>query len=464
MAEVEIRPQPKQEIFLSTPADIAIYGGGAGGGKTWALLLEQLRNIENKEFGSVIFRRTYPQITNQGGLWDKSMAMFPLLNAKPRLSDLSWEFPSGAKVKFAHIQFDTNVLDWQGSEIPLICFDELTHFSDYQFFYMLSRNRSMCGVKPYIRATCNPDADSWVAKLIEWWIDQETGYAIPERGGIIRYFSRIDGVIRWGDSEQELKDKYGLDTSIKSFTFVPALLSDNPALTRADPGYYANLKSLPFVEQEQLLGGNWKVRPEAGKVFNRNWFEIVDTIPDGGIECRGWDFSATEKKLKGDDPDYTAGVKILKVCMYYYITDCIEERRSPADVNKLQVDITRNDEMHARARNSRYFVRWQVDPGSAGKSDSYNRVTLLAGHDVGGRLSSGDKLARAAPLASQALVGNVKLLRGAWNEKWLTHMHHQPDYAHDDIMDASSEAFNGIVEMESDTTVNYSTRQYGYKP
>jgi hypothetical protein len=75
------------------------------------------------------------------------------------------------------------VYDWQGAQIPLICFDELTHFRAHQFFYMVSRNRSTCGVRPYIRATCNPDADSWVANFLAWWIDPETGFPIPERAG-----------------------------------------------------------------------------------------------------------------------------------------------------------------------------------------------------------------------------------------------------------------------------------------
>jgi hypothetical protein len=78
------------------------------------------------------------------------------------------------KIKFSHLRFDTTVYDWQGAQITLICFDELTHFTAHQFFYMVS-NRSTCGVRPYIRATCNPDADSWVADFLAWWIDQETG-------------------------------------------------------------------------------------------------------------------------------------------------------------------------------------------------------------------------------------------------------------------------------------------------
>src|SRR4029077_9839556 len=81
--------------------------------------------------------------------------------------------------QFSHLQLATSVYDWQGAQITLICFDELAHFTAHQFFYLLSRNRSTCGIKPYIRATCNPDADSWVAEFLAWWIDPETGFPIP---------------------------------------------------------------------------------------------------------------------------------------------------------------------------------------------------------------------------------------------------------------------------------------------
>jgi Terminase large subunit, T4likevirus-type, N-terminal len=104
----------------------------------------------------VFFRRTTPQVTNPGGLWDESLNFYPRLGGTPRLRAHEWHWPRGGKIKFSHLQFDTTVYDWQGAQITLICFDELTHFTAHQFFYMVSRNRSTCGVRPYIRATCNP--------------------------------------------------------------------------------------------------------------------------------------------------------------------------------------------------------------------------------------------------------------------------------------------------------------------
>jgi len=176
-----------QTAFLRSGADICVYGGAAGGGKTAGLILEPLRHAGRvANFTAVFFRRTMPQITNPGALWDESLKFYPRLGGTPHLRMREWRWPRGGKIKFAHLQFETTVYDWQGAQITLLCFDELTHFSAHQFFYMVSRNRSTCGVRPYIRATCNPDADSWVADFLSWWIDPEVGYPIPERAGVLR--------------------------------------------------------------------------------------------------------------------------------------------------------------------------------------------------------------------------------------------------------------------------------------
>lgn len=265
-----MKPQPgPQRQFLRSRADIAIYGGAAGGGKTWCLLAEPLYHIRNREFGAVVFRRTYPEIMSQGGLWDESLKVYPHTGATPSKAACQWVWSGGGKVSFSHLQHDTDVLRWMGSQIPLIEFDELTHFSESTFCFLLSRNRSTCGVKPYVRATCNPDPNSWVLNWIRWWIDERTGLPIPERSGVIRWFIRVGDALRWGNDPHQLAaDNPG--TQPKSFTFIPAKLSDNKILEQADPGYRANLLALPTVLREQLLGGNWKI--SLGNRFRQEWF------------------------------------------------------------------------------------------------------------------------------------------------------------------------------------------------
>lgn len=459
----QIGPQPgPQTRFLSSPADVVVYGGSAGGGKTWGLLLEPLRHIHNPGFGATIFRRTYPRITAQGGMWEESAKLYPLLGARSNNTDLLWRFPGGATIRFAHLQHDDSVLDYHGSQIALLCFDELPEFTERQFWYMFSRNRSTCGVRPYVRSTCNPDADSWVATLIAWWINQETGLAIPDRSGVLRWFVRIGDDLMWGDSREEMVERYGPKIFPKSLTFIPASVYDNRKLLERDPGYLANLMALPRVDQERLLGGNWKVKEEAGKVFNRAWFTLTPgpspvATGEGGttmtaVECRGWDFAATARKQKGDDPDFTAGVKVRRVGGLFVVRDCVADQVGPADGDTLFVNTSVQDALECRQLGIPYRIRWEQDPGQAGIKESRRLVGLLLAAFSAHKLSldaqgvpvQGDKLTRAASLASASKVGNVRLEAGGWNEPWLRHMHAIPDGPHDDIMDATATAFNAL--------------------
>lgn len=434
-----VRPNSKaQERFLASPADIAIYGGAAGGGKSFGLLLECVRHSRNAKFGAVVFRRTFPQITREGGLWDNSMELYAPMGATPNQTELQWTFGSGARVKFAHLQHEKDKLDWQGAQVPLLCFDELPHFTESQFFYLLSRNRSLCGVKPYVRATCNPDADSWVAKLIEWWIDEESGLPIPERAGVVRYFVRADEQIQWASTEKELIEQYGPEFRPKSLTFIPASIYDNKTLLQKNPEYLANLLALPLVERERLLKGNWKVRNEAGKVFNRDWFEVVDAAPAGGKDVRFWDLAATEKKLASDDPDYTAGVKIRKLGDAYYILHAVQRQAAITEADRMMTNTASQD-------GKQCAVRWEIEGGASGKRESLRLTQLFAGYDCKGIRPEGDKITRAKGLAAQAEAGNVKVVRGDWNEELLNHLHNQPQINHDDLMDAASGAFNDLV-------------------
>lgn len=443
ITEETIKPQlGPQTTFLASSADIAIYGGAAGGGKTWALLLEDLRHIHNPGFGSVTFRRSTVQVRNEGGLWDESANLYPLVGGQPKEHVLSWEFPSGATASFAHLEHDKTRLNWQGSQIPLIKFDELTHFTPTQFWYMVSRNRSMCGVRPYIRATCNPDADSWVAELIAWWIDQETGLPIPERSGVLRWFVRVGEDLKWGDSPQELACYLmpdGTPIPPKSLTFVPAKLTDNKALMAADPGYMASLLALPMVERERLLGGNWKIRPAAGLYFQRSWCSIVDAVPAGTIFARGYDLAATPRSAENPDPDATSSTKIGRMPNgRYIVVDSHNDCLSPAGVERLLKNTASADGKSCK-------ISLPQDPGQAGKSQVANLKLALSGYNVRSSTETGDKITRFSPFSAQAEAGNVDVLRGAWNDRWFSALENFPTAKHDDDVDSTSRAFDGVA-------------------
>lgn len=438
-----IKPQEgPQEDFLSTEADIAIYGGAAGGGKTYALLLENLRHAANPDFGSVIFRRESVQITNEGGLWDTALQIYPFLGAHPKNQPkIQMVFPSGAKITFAHLQREYDVLGWQGSQIPLICFDELTHFTKYQFFYMLSRNRSTSGIKPYVRATTNPDAESWVAEFISWWWDENTGYAIPERSGVIRYFARINDGIVWGDSKQELVEQYKItDDDIKSFTFIVASIQDNKILLEKDPGYLSNLRALSRVENERLEKGNWKVKPSSGMYFKRHQAVMIDVLPNDIQKiARGWDLAATEPNEANSTPACTASVKMgRRANGNIVVMDVINEAYSASKVRDMILNTAKQDG---------YSIKISIpqDPGQAGKDQAQSFTKLLSGFNIHTSRETGDKITRAEPFAAQWQAGNVEVLRAPWNEKYFSQLEGFPELEHKDMVDASSRTFTVLT-------------------
>lgn len=314
----QISPQEGfQKAFLSSPADIVIGGSGAGVGKSFALLLEPARYSENKLFEAVIFRRTTVQIRNAGGLWDESQNIYSLIGANPKETFLTWTFKSGAKVKFAHLEHEKNKYDWQGSQIAMIGFDELTHFSKSQFFYLLSRNRSMCGIRPYVRATCNPDPDSWVSDIIEWWIEQDDespnyGYPIKDRVGKLRWFTRHNDDFIWGNTFEEVYEKAehifkpiieatGANPKelIKSITFIPGDIYDNKKLLEKDPGYLANLHALDHDEQLRLLKSNWKIKIGGKDLYN--YIKFKDIFTNSHVQEGVNRYITSDIALKGSD-------------------------------------------------------------------------------------------------------------------------------------------------------------------
>jgi len=435
-----LAPQPgPQEQFLSTPADIAVYGGAAGGGKTFGLLLEPIRHVDNSGFGAVIFRREATQITNEGGLFDTSFLVYPLIDGIPKMSpSRSWEFPSGATVTFSHLHNENDILNWQGAQIPLIGYDELTHFTERQFWYMLSRNRSTCNVKPYIRATCNPDADSWVADLVSWYIHPTTGLPIPERSGLIRWFIRFDEHLEWANSRQELLNRYPRSLP-KSFTFIPATLDDNVILTESDPEYRANLEMLNRVERERLLRGNWRIKPTIGSYFPATSVGIISAVPtDVKVWVRRWDLAATEPSETNPSPDATASVLMGRrsngrIC----IADGINIRKNANIVREIIANVATQD----KANYSRVTTVLPQDPGQAGKEQVASLIAMLAGYKVKGTRETGPKETRAEPLSAQWQAGNVDLVEGVWNKDYLREMSSFPEADHDDYVDASSGAY-----------------------
>lgn len=444
MAEIDaddLRPHTgAQEAFLSNPADIVIGGGQAGGGKTYALLLEPLRHIHVPGFSAVIFRRTYRQLEMSGGPWPESLGIYSLTEGVPTY--MKWRWPeSGAIVKFGHIQHDKNRLDYKGAQITMLGFDQLEDFLESQFWYLLSRNRSLCGVRPYVRATCNPvppddPTGGWLHKLIGWWIGED-GFPLLDRAGRLRWFVREGDDLMWADSAEELAEAFPGRVA-RSLSFVPMRLEDNPTLMRLDPGYQANLETLPYVERMRLRHGNWLVRAVAGTLFKREWFGVVDQPPQSAnaMRCRFWDCAST-----AGGGDWTAGVKVAKhPDGRWVVEDVVRGRWSPAEVERVIRVTAEQDGRGVR-------VREEQEGGSSGKAVTMARARMLAGWDYRGVPATGDKATRWRPFAAQAEAGHVVLVRATWNDAFLAEADAAPEGFHDDQLDAVAGAFNDLAAL-----------------
>ncbi|MGH7850771.1 MAG: phage terminase large subunit [Thermodesulfobacteriota bacterium] len=429
-----IRPQPKQAEFLSSSADVVIFGGAAGGGKTYALLLEPLRHIKNPRFTAVILRRTYPQILAEGGMLDESTQIYPSLRAVHNQVRSEWQFPSGATVRFGHLQYENNVYDYDGAQIPLIEFDQLEQFTRRQFFYLFKANRTVIGIRPYIRAACNPDPDSFLRTFLNWWIDDD-GWPIPERSGQIRHFQLIDDEPVWFDEPQELT---------RSCTFIHSSLDDNPILLEKNPEYKASLEALPYADRLRLKEGNWNVRAAAGEFFKRAWFEIIPSAPAGLLKVvRYWDRAATKPSPQNPDPDYTVGLKMGRDEKgYHYILDVQRDRCSPEGVERLIKNTASQD-------GALVEIGLEQDPGQAGKMEAAYLARQLNGYRVKIISKRHDKVTAAKPSSSQAEAGNMKIVRGGWNDVLIKELEYFPEGGHDDQVDAMSGAFGMLLKGTS---------------
>jgi len=254
-----------QTDFLAAGEQDVLYGGAAGGGKSFAMLVDPLRFMNRSEHRALLLRRSMPELRE---LIDKSRELYPKAfpGAKFREVEKVWKFPSGATLEFGYLDRDADVYRYQGQSYSWIGIDELTQYpTEFPLQYLQSRLRTTDSeIKPYIRCTANPGGvgGHWVRKR----------YLTPAPPN--EAFKGPDGLSR---------------------KFIPARLEDNPYLSK-DGRYEQMLASLPPVQRKQLLEGNWDVAEGAAFVeFNSE----IHVIPPFKIPIH-W------AKYKGVDYGYAA--------------------------------------------------------------------------------------------------------------------------------------------------------------
>jgi predicted phage terminase large subunit-like protein len=298
-----------------------------------------------------------------------------------------------------------------------------------------------------VRASTNPDPDSWVLAFIEWWIDMETGFPIPERSGVLRWFIRRGGSLDWYDTEEEAWDTVTAGMRAKgvkplSVTFISAKLEDNKILMQNDPDYAAKLEALPHVERMQLKEGNWLTRAANGDYFKREWFDIVDTVPKNVKRVLAGDLAATSGK-----GDWTV---LLTYCIdaagRRYIEDIVRFRGSPMEVENRLLQ-----EVELLPPGS--LIAIPQDPGQAGKAQAAHLSRVLAGYNVRFFPSRKSKEEMALPVSALAEAGNIAVKRAIWNREFFREAEEFPETPHDDQIDALSLADDVITKFSRPVSV-----------
>lgn len=250
-------PWPRQQLFLNLTNTEALYGGAAGGGKSDALLMQALRYVDIPGFSALILRRTFPQLEQPGSLIARAHEWLSGSAANWSERKRQWTFPSGATIRFGHIENDLDKYDYASSEFQLIEFDEETQFLLSMYTFLFSRLRATRalaekGIPLLVRGGTNPAQTAEGMWVKERFIDKAV-----ERDGVF-YTSFYDEEL--GETQER--------------AFVPAKIEDNPALDQE--AYRRSLGFLDPITKAQLLHGDWNVQAE-GNIYD-NYKEIYHVI------------------------------------------------------------------------------------------------------------------------------------------------------------------------------------------
>lgn len=374
-------PTPKQIEAILCPAREMFFGGAVGGGKTDYLLMLGLQYMHLAKYNVLILRRNYTDMTKPDSIIPRAQEWLEQTDAHYRGVDKHYKFPKGGTLVFGHMESEKDKYKYRSDQYHTILFEEVTDFTKSQYIYMFTRLR-----KPE---------------------DSGETYDIPLR---MRATGNPDGPgMGWTKSRFVKPGKEGRP-------FIPSRLEDNPYI---DDSYLESLAELDPLTYERMRWGNWDAKQE-GKFFKTDKVEIVDSWPRSFASdiVRRWDLAATEEPDKYEDdsgsnnPDYTVGLKGAYVDGTYYILHMERGRWGPDDTDRKILSTAKSDGLGVR-------IVVEQEPGSAGVRDARHLRKMLSKYAFSAKPSTGDKLIRARPAASQMNQGRIKLMRGSWNDDFL---------------------------------------------
>lgn len=232
---LDYNPTAKQRLFHESTADEVLYGGAAGGGKSFAICWDAfLRCLHWPRTHAYLFRRTYPEL--EMTLIKTMLAIVPKELGTYNAGMHEMRFINGSVAHFCHLQNEgEGLIKYQGAEIHWLYFDELTHFTKAMYDYLRTRLRAekKLGIVPCVRSASNPGGPghSWVKQR---FVDSTD---IGKEVRLIETKSEVLGT-----------------TTYRKVEYISAKALDNPHITQ---DYIIELEQKPRALRDALLNGKW---------------------------------------------------------------------------------------------------------------------------------------------------------------------------------------------------------------
>lgn len=221
----------KQQLFIDSVAFETLFGGAAGGGKSYGQLVDALLYaLKYPKSKQIIFRSTFADL--EKSLIRTSMNFYPLSIADYNSSKHTWKFKNGSIIDFGYIQYEKDVYQYQSAEYDVIRFDELTHFTEFMYTYMISRCRGANSYPKCIKSSTNPGGAGHV-----WVKERFIDIGVPNVVHICK--------LETGETTTRI--------------FIPSLVQDNKFMLEYDPDYVKRLDALPEKERRALKDGDWDI-------------------------------------------------------------------------------------------------------------------------------------------------------------------------------------------------------------
>lgn len=442
----------RQVMYMTSEADVTLFGGAAGSGKSEIGVIDFLKYTDIPNFIGVMTRRTTPQLYGPGNILTKCKRIFSEAYSPDEYrwfaKDGKFVFhKSGAEIYLKHFENDQASDNWQGMEANLFYIDEGTQFNQFMVQYIMSRmrNPSCPQVKPHLKITCNPSADHFLRKWVEPYL-HEDGTPDRSKDGQMRYFTFMDGDFVWADTKEELLEKYGVpEEEALSFTFISANVYDNPVVQEINPKYVSWLKGLKGVERARLLEGNWYVRESSSGYFKREWCKSQSLLNIDVVSyCRAWDIAGSLPSDSLPNPDWTAGVLIGKTKDgRYVVMDVVRFRARFGEVMQKIIEVAKSDPDGTQ-------IILPQEPGQAGKAAGQMMIKDLIGEGFPARMrpSNKSKVVRFQPFAAAAQAGLVDYLEAPWNDTYFDELEgfDGSRKVKDDQVDATSDSFITLAQ------------------